>query len=389
MQGYGGVLSYGLRHQQALPALETPALLGRYAQGRQEVLGGKIDLADLKAAALPGEAASENEGTVRLPLAGTVFRERDRVTVAVQAAGSAADLNAPLPTINGIPVPAASLGQTTLDLEAGSVRREFYGIQLRPGENVIGYGEQAVKVYLAGAPVTAQLIPVQLVADGVQPIVLKLKLLDINGLTPGTPTVTVESSLEPLTPDAHPEVASQQITLKNGEGRVELPAIGAPSRFTVRVLVGSGVIARTFQATPSRTRVGSGMLSVTGSLGSGFAYEGRSQGYFETPLGAGKLYVAAAAALRGGAGQVSETVRPDGTLVSDLGAVVGPTTPASMAPVLDRSQGLPSSVNPLLRYPGYGDGSSEQIPLQGQGPLAFRKLGIPKDQADAVIKELL
>ena len=362
-----GVLSYALKHQETLSALESPALLGRYAQGRQEALVGKIDLADLKAAALPGEAApSENEGTVRLPLAGTVFRERDRVTVAVQAPGKAAEVNAPLPTINGVPVPAASLGQTTLDLEAGSVRREFYGIQLRPGENVIGYGDHAVKVYLAGAPVTAQLIPVQLVADGVQPIVLKLRLLDINGLTPGTPTVTVESSLDPLTPDAHPEVASQQVALKNGEGTLELPAISAPTRFTVRVLVGSGVIARSFQATPSRTRVGSGMLSVTGSLGSGFAYEGCTQGYFETPLGAGKLYVAAAAAVRGGAGQVSETVRPDGTLASD------PNAPVSLAPVLDRSQGLPSSANPLLRYPGHGDGSSEQIPLQGLDPLAFR-----------------
>ena len=74
----------------------------------------------------------------------------------------------------------------------------------------------------------------------------------------------------------------------------QLPPMSAPTRFTVRVLVGSGVITRSFEATPSKTRVGVGMLSVTGSLGSGgrgLAYEGRGQGYFETPLGAGKLYV--------------------------------------------------------------------------------------------------
>ncbi|WP_407569364.1 hypothetical protein [Deinococcus altitudinis] len=367
-----GVLGYALKHQEALPALESPALLGRYAQGRQEVLVGTIDLADLSAAETPVQAtAGENAGAIKLPVAGTVFRERDRVTVAVEGGGTSLGSNTALPTINGKAVAEATLGQTTLDSAASSTRREFYGIQLRPGENVIGYGDQSVKVYLAGTPVTAQLTPVQLVADGVQPISIRLKLLDINGLTPGTPTVTVESSLDSLTPDAQPQVASQQISLKNGEGLLELPPISAPTRFTVRVLVGSGVITRSFEATPSATRVGVGFLSVTGSLGGGsvgggFAYEGRGQGYFETPLGAGKLYVAGSAAVRGGAGQLAETVKPDGTISTD------PNAPVNMSPVLDKSQGLPSTANPLLRYPGYGDSSTEQIPLQGIDPVAFR-----------------
>lgn len=367
-----GVLGYALKHQEALPALESPALLGRYAQGRQEVLVGNIDLADLSAAETPTQATvSENAGAIKLPVAGTVFRERDRVTVAVEGSGTSLASNTVLPTINGQPVADTTLGQTTLDSAVGSTRREFYGIQLRPGENVVGYGDQSVKVYLAGTPVTAQLTPVQLVADGVQPISIRLKLLDINGLTPGTPTVTVESSLDSLTPDAQPQVASQQISLKNGEGLLELPPISAPTRFTVRVLVGSGVITRSFEATPSAGRVGVGFLSVTGSLGGGgvgggFAYEGRGQGYFETPLGAGKLYVAGSAAVRGGDGQLAETVKPDGTSSTD------PNAPVNMAPVLDKSQGLPSTANPLLRYPGYGDSSTEQIPLQGIDPVAFR-----------------
>jgi hypothetical protein len=367
-----GVLGYALKHQQPLPALETPALLGRYAQGRQEVLVGTIDLADLSAAETPTQATvSENAGAIKLPVAGTVFRDRDRVTVAVEGSSTAPTDTSALPTINGQPVAQTTLGQTTLDSAAGSARREFYGIQLRPGENVIGYGDQSVKVYLAGTPVTAQLTPVQLVADGTQPISIRLKLLDINGLTPGTPTVTVESSLDPLTSDAKPQIASQQITLKNGEGLLELPPISAPTRFTVRVLVGSGVITRSFEATPSATRVGVGFLSVTGSLGGGdvgggFAYEARGQAYLETPLGAGKLYVAGAAAVRGGAGQIAETVKPDGTISTD------PTAPTDMSPVFDKSQGLPNTANPLLRYPGYGDGSTEQIPLQGIDPVAFR-----------------
>jgi len=112
-----------------------------------------------------------------------------------------------------------------------------------------------------------------------------------------------------------------------------------------------------------------GFISLTGSLGSGgsgTAYEARSQGYFETPLGAGKLYVAGAGALRGGAGQVTETTRSDGTTVSDPTVTTGPGV------TFDRSQGLPSTSNPLQRYPGYGDSSTEQIPLQGIDPVAFR-----------------
>ncbi|GGR05040.1 DUF11 domain-containing protein [Deinococcus ruber] len=358
-----GVLTYGVKHQDALPALDSPALVGRYAQGKQEMLVGNVDLSDLAAAtAIGAQAATENEGAVRLPLAGTVFRDRDRVTVVVQGRVS----DTALPTINGTAIAASALGQTSLDDQDSSARREFYGVQLRPGENVVGYGDQSVKVYLASSPVTAQITPVQLVADGIQPIQLKLKLLDINGLTPGTPTVTVESSLEPLTRDAQPQVASYQLKLTDGEGLLELPPISAPTRFTVRVLVGSGVITRSFEATPSSTKVGVGFVSGTVSLGgSGLAYEARGQGYFETPLGAGKLYVAGAAAVRGGAGQVATSTAADGTVTST-------STALDTAPTLDPAQGLPSSANPLLRYPGYGDSSSEQIPLQGLDPVAFR-----------------
>ncbi|WP_425146920.1 hypothetical protein [Deinococcus sp.] len=359
-----GVLTYGVTHQGALPALESPALVGRYAQGKQEVLVGTADLKDLAASAqVAAQTAAENDGSIRLPLAGKVFRDRDRITVAVQNQGA----DAALPTVNGTAVAASALGQTSVDPATSTTRREYYGVQLRPGENVVGFGDQQVKVYLAGTPVTAQITPVQLVADGIQPLQLKLRLLDINGLTPGTPNVTVEASLEPLTRDAQPQVASYQLSLTDGEGLLELPPLSAPTRFTVRVLVGSGVITRSFEATPSATKVGIGFLSGTVSLGSGgTAYEARGQGYLETPLGAGKLYVAGAAAVRGGAGQVSQTTSADGTVTSDPNAIPGTGL------VFDPAQGLPRTTNPLLRYPAYGDSSSEQIPLQGLDPVAFR-----------------
>lgn len=91
-----GVLGYALKHQEALLALECPALLGRYAQGRQEVLVSNIDLADLSATELPTPAT--NAGAIKLPVAGTVFRERDRVRVAVKGSGtSLASNTAPPP----------------------------------------------------------------------------------------------------------------------------------------------------------------------------------------------------------------------------------------------------------------------------------------------------
>ncbi|WP_339095212.1 hypothetical protein WDJ50_11480 [Deinococcus sp. VB142] len=343
-----GVLTYKVTHEGALGALESPTLVGKYAKNNLEVLvgdGNLDDLNGLRPVSVQAEV-QENPGELKLPAAGTIYRDRDRITVAVQ--GNMDD--ASLPTVNGVAVDAATLGKKVTDPGKGTQRREFFGQVLKPGENVIAYGGQQVKVYLAGVPVTAELTPEQLVADGVTPIKVGIKLLDAAGLPNGS-TVTVQTSLEPERRDAQPTVGSYQITLKDGEGVLEMQPLNAPVRFDVKVLVGDKPVVRSFEAVPSKTRVGIGTVSAGALLGSGGAAAGevRAAGYLETPIGDGKLYVAGA-----------------GAMTAERG------TNGQFAFAQDKKAGLPNTANPLERYPTYGDASVHDIPLQGIDPVAFR-----------------
>lgn len=344
-----GVLNYKVTHEGALPALNSPALLGLFAHAAQEVLIGEVDLADFKAAGeLASQVSAENAGALKLPLNGAIYRERDRITVAVES--SATDDS--LPTINGVAVSADSMGKRVLDAANGKQRREFFGVMLRAGENTISFGGTVSKVFLAGVPIKAEITPRQIVADGINPIQIKIKLLDAQNVSTFTPTVTVQSSLEPTVRDAQPAVASYQINLKDGEGVLELQPLTAPTRFNVKVLVGDKVFEQKFDAQPSQNRVGIGFLSATAGLdlaGSNRSpyYGIHGAAYYETPLADGKLYVAGAA---GGEGQSG----------------------ASPAFTQDPARGLAKSTNPLERYSTFGDSSTEEVALQGIDPLAFR-----------------
>ncbi|TSA86786.1 DUF11 domain-containing protein [Deinococcus detaillensis] len=342
-----GVLTYKVAHEGSLPALNSPALVGRYAHDRQEVLIGDVDLSDLSAAqSLDMQAQTENAGAIKLPLDGAIFRERDRITLAV----SGSDSDNSLPTVNGVAVSEASIGKKVIDAANGVQRREFYGVMLRAGENTIAFGGQSIKVSLAGVPVKAEITARQLVADGINPIQVNVKLLDAQGVSTFTPVVTVESSLEPTVKDAQPAVASYQITLKDGEGVLELQPLSAPTRFNVKVQVGDKVFEQKFDAQPSQNRVGIGFLSATAGLDitgpdKSPYYGVRGAAYYETPLAGGKLYVAGAAAGEGGQGNGFS---------------------------LDAKQGLAKTTNPLERYSTYGDSSTEDLALQGIDPVAFR-----------------
>lgn len=345
-----GVLSYKVTHEGALPALNSPTLIGRYAKNTLEVLVGEGNLDDLQQLqTFQGtQEDQENVGSIKLPVAGTVFRDRDRVTVVVETGSN----STVLPTLNGKPIDLSTLGKKVVDEATGTKRQEFYGLQLVTGENLIKMGDQTVKVYLAGTPVTAQLKPEQLVADGVTPIRVAVKVLDANGLSVGS-NVTVQTSTEVVQGDARPQVGSYQVQLTDGEGTLELPAMAVPGRFDVRVLVGDETVNRSFEAIPSKTRVGIGLVSVGALMGIGtegtpIAAEARGNGYLETPIGDGKLYVAAS------------------------GAVKAEQTKEGFEIEQDREQGLPTTANPVERYPSYGDSSTESIPLQGIDPVAFR-----------------
>ncbi|GAA0509160.1 autotransporter outer membrane beta-barrel domain-containing protein [Deinococcus depolymerans] len=343
-----GVLTYRVTHEGNLPALASPTLVGRYAGGQLNVLVGDGNLDDLNTLSnvTVAPAVPENAGPLKLPLDGTVYRERDRITVAVE---SPAD-SAALPSVNGVPVDPATLGRKSVDAATGTQRQEFYGLPLRTGENTVTFGDQTVRVFLAGTPVRADLKAEQLVADGVTPIRIAVRLTDAAGLTTASSNVTVQTSLEPTQGDARPRVGSYQVKLVDGEGVLELEPLSAPTRFDVRLLLGDRVVSKAFEALPSKTRVGIGMVSVGALLqGSGaVSGEARGQGYLETPIGEGKLYVAAS-----------------GGLNAERSAA-GVTSVAQ-----DRAQGLPTS-SPLDRYPNLGDSSSESFPLQGIDPVAVR-----------------
>lgn len=348
-----GILTYKVTHEGNLPALSSPTLVGKYAGNRLSVLigeGGLDEISSLKPIASQ-ESTQENDGALKLPLANKVFRERDRITIAVS--GDANDDTTP--TLNGVSIDPALLGKKAIDAAAGTQRQEFYGVPLKTGENVLSFGGESIKVFLSGSPVNAEFSPQQIIADGITPIRIGVKLTDINGITTASNTVTVQASLEPTQGDAQPKIGSYQVQLIDGEGVLELEPLGAPTRFDVRLLLGEKTITRAFEALPSKTRVGIGMVSVGAILGnnatsgaSSISGLARGQGYLETPIGEGKLYAAASGAVS------SETI-------------AGATTVTQ-----ETDQGLPTTDNPLRRYANYGDSSTETIALQGIDPVAFR-----------------
>lgn len=348
-----GVLTYRVVHEGALPALQSPTLIGKYARNTFEVLVGDGKLEEVQSLqTIQTEVEKENDGVLKLPMDGQVYRTRDRITVAVES--SVGDQT--LPTVNGVPVDAKTLGKTVTDPNRNVERREFFGLPLQAGENTVAFGGKISKVYLATTPVNAQFTPEQLVADGFTPIRIAVKLVDAHGLTNGT-SVTIQSTREVTQSDAKPTVGSYQVKLEDGVGVLELEPMSTPGRFTVRALVGEKVVSHEFESVPSKTRVGIGMVSAgvllggagIGSGSAGVAGEIRGAGYLETPIGDGKLYVAGAAA-----------------------ATAEQDSRGTLKIAQDRQQGLPTTANPLERYPTYGDSSTHEIPLQGIDPLAFR-----------------
>ncbi|GAA5514639.1 hypothetical protein Dcar01_03395 [Deinococcus carri] len=328
-----GLLTYDLTHTAPLAALPEPALLARFPGERSEVLQGLIDSADLKAAAplnLP-EPVTENAGAIKLPLAGSVIRLRDRITVEVEAPlGAAPDL-----TVNGVAVGQDRIGTTVQDEGRGVQRLTYVGVPLVQGPNVLrfgtGQGADEVRVVRAGPTARVELTPLNLTADGSTPIRLKVRTLDAYGTPSAQATLTVRTNLEPRVPDASPGEAGYQVRLEGGEGLLELQPQTAPTGLKVEVLLGEQVLTSRYEVTPDRARVGVGLVSATVGLNGGRLSENvsvQARAYAEMPVGAGKLYVAA-----------------------------------------DRD-GLPKTDNPAVRSPVFGDASTEQTPLQGLDPVA-------------------
>jgi len=345
-----GVLSYDVTHTAALGELPVPALLARFRGDRSELLAGRLDNADLRAAAplVAGGEAAENSGAIKLPLANSVIRTRDRIAVVVELPQG----ERPPLTVNGKAVGSDRLGSETQDGPRGVQRLTFVGVPLQPGPNVLRVGSEEVRVTLAGGTSTVEVTPLQLGADGSTPVRLRVRTLDAFGTPSGQASVTLKTSLEPRTPDAMPGESGYQLSLRDGEGVLELQPQNAPTSLTVDVLQGEKVLPFRFEVQPDRSAVGVGVISATLGFDGNFNLKDdltvQARAYVEAPIGAGKLYAAA------------------------------------------DKDGLPKTDNPNVRSPVFGDASTEETPLQGIDPVAavydhpsfrasYRRTALPVD----------
>ena len=327
-----GVLTYRVTYTGKLAELAAPALVALYGQGQSEVLRGTYDAADLASAKplAPAEPVSgENAGGIKLPLDGTVFRLRDRISVVLEG-----PLDQPLtPTLNGVPLSADQIGTRSEDAGSNTQRLTYVGAALKPGANLIQLGNDKVAVYLAGVTSRVEIKPVQLIADGTTPLRLELRAYDESGILTSLPTLTVKTNLEPLAPDAAPLEAGYQIQMTDGVGELVLQPQAAPSRLDLTVQVGRKQQLSRFEIAPGQNQVAVGMVSATLGLpefkisSDNFSYQARAS--IETPVAGGKLYLAA------------------------------------------DKDGLPTSENIYQRQPIYGDASTESVPLQGIDPVAL------------------
>lgn len=329
--GVSGVISYDLAHTGPLTELPRPALLVRYGADRSEQLEGQVDLKDLKAATplnLP-EQATENSGAIKLPLAGSDIRIRDRISVVVEVPQG----TRPPLLINGQPVPEDRIGQTVEDGPRGVSRLTYVGVPLVVGPNDLQVGADHVTINRVGPTTRVEVTPQALIADGSTPLRLKLRSLDAYGRRSDPGTVTVRSNLEVRSADASPGEAGYQVQVLNGEGILELQPQSSPTTLRLEVLEGQQVKVYTFEVKPDANRVGVGMLSATVGIDGNFSvqddltWQGRAS--YEGPLAGGKLYVAA------------------------------------------DKDGLPTDRDTLRRFSVYGDSSVESVPLQGIDPVAL------------------
>ncbi|MDO4263844.1 MAG: DUF11 domain-containing protein, partial [Deinococcus sp.] len=330
-QAYSGQLSYSVSHEGPLPELAPANLVARYAGDRREVLEGTFGADDFRdARAVQAEtAAQENPGAVRLPLAGTVYRTRDKISVTVEKPqGDASPL-----LINGAAVPDSQIGTNTQDGVRGVQRLTYVGVQLRPGDNVLSLGGEEVTVKLAAQTAQVKVEPLQLLADGSTPVRLRITALDEFGTPTSQPTLTLAPNLEPALPDASPATAGYQLRLTEGVGVLELRPQTVPSELRVDIEAGAQVQPYRFQIRPDQRRFGVGMASATlgldpqdFSLADDLTWTAR--GYYEGPIGEGKLFLAA-----------------------------------------DKDS-LPHDLDPFERFPLAGDASSHSVPLQGVDPVA-------------------
>ncbi|GAA5335265.1 MULTISPECIES: hypothetical protein [Thermus] len=223
-----GEVRFSLRHERALPPLAEPSLT-LLAGGREVYLQGKVTLEDYRKAK---PFQGERQGVIREPRDGEVFRDRDAIRVVLEAPLGPLTLK-----VNGRPIGQDRLGKAELDEGRGWQRLEYYGVPLEVGLNVLeveGVAQDRLEVFRAGNPTRLRLSLLEAKADGRTPLKVLVEALDENGLQTGFGPVSVETDLEPLSPDAFLELSGYQILLKDGRAELLLKPLAAPKEFRVK-----------------------------------------------------------------------------------------------------------------------------------------------------------
>ncbi|GGJ54255.1 hypothetical protein [Deinococcus roseus] len=281
-----GTLGYRVVHQKPLDGVAEPAVVALVDNREPEVLTGVFHLADYQYAK-PILARTENAGAIKLPLAGTVFRNRDRISVKIQLPADSSETL----LVNGEPVDESTIGLRSLDPDLGISTFEYIGLPLKKGKNTLTIGQEQIEVFLASAPVKLTVEPVQNLADGVTPIRMKVVARDANGLPSGEGFVDVLTSLEPNQPDVNPFEGGYQIRMVDGEALLELrPTTSTrPLNLTLKMDQLNQMLEVPLQF--STRQVGVGLASITAHLFP-FNVQGKGAAYLETPLGDGQLQLA-------------------------------------------------------------------------------------------------
>ncbi|RTH01996.1 hypothetical protein CSW47_11585 [Thermus scotoductus] len=327
-----GEVRFLLQHERALPPMGKPGLT-LLSGGREVALEGKATLEEYRKAK---PLATSRSGVIRQPQDGQVFRDRDAITVVLEAPLGPLTLK-----VNGQVVGQDRLGKAELDEGRGWQRLEYYGVPLAVGKNLLeveGVAQDRVEVFRTGNPVRLRLSLLEGKADGRTPIRVRVEALDENGLPSGFGPVTVETDLEPLNPDAFLEISGYQILLKDGRAELLLKPLSAPREFTVRAEFNRIEAKERFF--PGERR--EGLWLAQGSVG--VALKEISQGLSLENLrlfGLARAY--AEGPVLGGQGQLA----------------------------LDTAGGLAGKLTPE-RFPVTGAATEAKRPLTSDDPIAFR-----------------
>ncbi|WP_019011235.1 hypothetical protein [Deinococcus aquatilis] len=283
--------------------------------------------------ALTAESSLTREGVIRTPVSGNVQRGRSSTNVT-----TVSGLDEPFTLlVNGAAVPDTLVGRRVDDPNTNLTTREFIGVPLQPGRNVLTAvtpaGEDEVTLQVAGPAAGVQITEQQLIADGFSPLSLTLDVTDVDGRPTVLPTITVEDAgrLTLATPDADPSQAGHQIAAVNGVATLRFAPQSTPLTTVLKLDVNNHAVTLPVNVQPARKRTVIAMASATVSgLGSEYEVSGALRATVEAPILDGQL-----------------------TVHADSGGA-HTDTPAE------------------TRNPSLGDRSRESRPLEADGPIAAR-----------------